>query len=356
MKATAGARPRTALLTHVAPEAPWSGERRRVAAAYSYLSERYDCDLVVCPRSESLGRRLKRKLARPLAPPYCARFGPPGHDLSSYDLLWVYELWALSCLPSRLWSRVIWDKDTSMADGYSNAQATPLLQRWVAWYERRAIRKVQHAFVSLPGQSTPLAPNVTVLPHGYEPPSKTVSANGRERSSVRLGFVGLLDFYPNRDALIWFAQEVLPELRGQGVGLPEIELWVAGGGLSEADAQTLEGVEGVKLCGYVPDLGEFYAGIDLAIAPMLGGAGIPTKVVEALGHGVPVVGTPEGLRGTDAELRAFCVEAERDDWAGAVCRALELRDGARIAAEVRERFSWHAVFDRSAGPVLESVQ
>lgn len=84
--------------------------------------------------------------------------------------------------------------------------------------------------------------------------------------------------------------------------------WYAGAVASHLPLRTvavgrgLEGVAGrlgpaVDLVGAVEDLGPWYAGAALAVAPILSGAGMKTKVAEALMHGKAVVGTPEAFTG-----------------------------------------------------------
>jgi glycosyltransferase involved in cell wall biosynthesis len=349
--------PRAVLVTHVAPEPPWSGERRRMAAAHSYLSRRYNCELAVCHRSDALASRLRQKARRPLAPPYAAKFRLPNVDLDSYELIWVFELWALSCVPLRLWHRVMWDKDTVMSDSYRHTQRfrERLLRYWTWRYERRAARRVRHAFVSFAEDVTRFgAKNVSALPNGYTPPLGPVPGGGwpRNGGAPRLGFVGLLSHEPNRRALMRFASETLPSLRTEP-GLVGLELWVAGAQLRQDDAHRLSTTPGVTVLGYVSEMAEFYAAIDLAIAPMSDGAGTPTKVIEALGHGVPVVGTRRALRGVDEELRQWCVEVADSTWPSGLhagVRLLEAQDPP--AEEVSRRYSWSSVFDRSLGPLL----
>jgi glycosyltransferase involved in cell wall biosynthesis len=346
--------PTLALVTHVAPEAPWSGERRRVAAAYAYLSGHFDCDLVVSHRADGVLGRLLRQLRHPVAPPYCSRFASPNIDLNAYDLIWVFELWSLASVPRRLWNRVLLDKDTLMADSYAESSSigARLMRRWIGWYEGRALGRVKHAFVSLPKAGMGEGDQVTHLPNGYEPPPGGPRPRRERDGSVRLGFVGLLGFEPNRRALMWFASEVLPHLRKQE-DLARVELWVAGGSLPAADARALSTVTGVTVCGYVEDIADFYAEIDLAVAPLLGGVGTPTKVVEALGHEKPVIGTPKGLRGLDPPLRQWCIEVQGDAWASAIRAGMSmLATQPPSAGNLIERYSWSAVFEQAAAPYI----
>lgn len=350
--------PRAALVTHCPPAPPWSGERRRVAAAYAHLSQTHECDLLLCARDDGAPARAKRKLQRPPAPPYAARFAPPpGMSLSGYRIIWVFELWAMTCVSRAYWPQVLWDKDTLMEASYQDQQSRSahLMARWVALYERHALARVRHAFVSLPGDAQRIGlPNVTTLPHGYEPACGACAPQARRRpSEIRLGFVGLLAHEPNRRGLRWFVQQVLPMVR-RSPGLEATELWVAGGGLPAADIPILRETPGVDVKGYVDDLAAFYASVDVVVAPLLDGQGAPTKVVEAMGHCRPVVGTTVGLRGLAGDLRDRCFEVRGDDWASAIRAALRSTDV--LAGSPRpEHHSWPAVFHRYVDPIMEAV-
>ena len=109
---------RAALVAHCPPEPPWSGERRRVAATLRHLDDRLGCDLVLCPPAQGAAAQLRRKLAEPLAPPTARIVRPPAAALDHYDLVWVFELWAMSAVPARLRPSVVWDKDSLLYELY----------------------------------------------------------------------------------------------------------------------------------------------------------------------------------------------------------------------------------------------
>ena len=90
---------------------------------------------------------------------------------------------------------------------------------------------------------------------------------------------------PNYSGLHWFISEVWPQIRAR---LPNAELIVAGM-LAERHHE-LE-APGVCLLGAVPDLHPLYDSARVFVAPTRYAAGVPIKVLEAVGAGIPVVST-----------------------------------------------------------------
>ncbi len=75
----------------------------------------------------------------------------------------------------------------------------------------------------------------------------------------------------------------------------------------------LAGMDGqpFELLGRVGSLADFYGGIDVAINPMIGGTGLKIKTVEALAHGVAVVGTRIAFAGIASDAAAHkCADAD----------------------------------------------
>ena len=105
-------------------------------------------------------------------------------------------------------------------------------------------------------------------------------------------FVGRLadDGWPNPDSIVWFCEQVLPEVRRRLAGTGhEVTLNVAG----RTGARELEGIAdpGVRFLGVVDDLTTLYDEARIFVAPTRFAAGVPNKVIEAAAHGLPVVAT-----------------------------------------------------------------
>jgi glycosyltransferase involved in cell wall biosynthesis len=103
-------------------------------------------------------------------------------------------------------------------------------------------------------------------------------------------FVGAIheDASPNADALVWFADSVLPLLRAR-LG-DALRVRVAGLNLSkQVEERAARGR--LELLGPVEDLRPLFAATRVFVAPTRFAAGLPLKVLDAAAHGVPVVGT-----------------------------------------------------------------
>ncbi|WP_432377742.1 TIGR03087 family PEP-CTERM/XrtA system glycosyltransferase [Duganella sp. P38] len=111
-----------------------------------------------------------------------------------------------------------------------------------------------------------------------------------------LVFTGAMDYWPNVDAVTWFAQEVLPAVR-QAAG--DVLFYIVGARPSAA-VQKLAELPGVHVTGTVPDVRPYVAHATLCVAPMRIARGIQNKVLEAMAMARPVLVSPQALEGIDA--------------------------------------------------------
>lgn len=143
-------------------------------------------------------------------------------------------------------------------------------------------------------------------------------------------FVADFSYAPNLEALGFLLEEVMPRAWARR---PELRLAVAGRGY-EAPAGADERID---LLGFVEALGPVYARASCALVPLLSGGGSPLKFIEALAYGLPVVATPRGAAGLDADSsRHYFEGAGADGFAGALLGALDPGRGAAVGAAGRE--------------------
>jgi glycosyltransferase involved in cell wall biosynthesis len=92
--------------------------------------------------------------------------------------------------------------------------------------------------------------------------------------------------------------------------------------------------------GFVPDLRPLFAAADVAINPVDSGSGSNIKLAEYLAAGLPVVSTPEGLRGLPLDAHAAVHVAPRERFAEALAASLP---PVSIDRSFTSRLSWNAL-------------
>lgn len=174
------------------------------------------------------------------------------------------------------------------------------------------------------------------------PPTQVTERSG----SKKIGFLASFGHAPNVDAALFFLDEILPLIKEHE---PGVEFVVAG---KNPPAVLLEAAgKGVICVGFVEDVAQFYAGVDVVVAPLRCGGGIKIKVLEALACGRPVVATSVGAEGIAAPGDDALMAADDPHaFAACVCRLLNDPElGRRLGERGRElvtrRFSWQRVTD-----------
>lgn len=159
-------------------------------------------------------------------------------------------------------------------------------------------------------------------------------------------FTGAMDYWPNIDAAIWFAQTVLSELRKRH---PALRFYVVGRSPDQAvQALAADPEAGVVVTGTVADVRPYIAHAAVIVAPLRIARGIQNKVLEAMAMGQTVVASTACAEPIDAEpgTELLCA-ATADDYIAHIdallaAPALAQRIGAAARQRVVNRYSWHA--------------
>ncbi len=258
----------------------------------------------------------------------------------------------------------------NMADVKAALGALPPTRQWACIYDAEAVYAVREA-TEAALSATPLEPGAYAkklerelsLTDGCD---AVVAVSAGERDLIAQRFSGPIDVLsfsiapdptpkpfsqrdgllfvgaieagsPNEDALLWFADNVAPEVERE-LGARARHAGVA------ASPQLAERGGRIDFLGIVPDLREVYGNARIFIAPTRFAAGLPQKVYEAAANGLPVIGTPLLARqlGWENE-RDMLVADSAQEWIAAVRRLYgdatlweSLREGAleRVRREV----------------------
>jgi glycosyltransferase involved in cell wall biosynthesis len=157
----------------------------------------------------------------------------------------------------------------------------------------------------------------------YQPASidtETYRPGTRAPEPGGMVFVGTLDYYPNVDGLLWFAREVLPELRRRR---PDARLVVVGHH-TDSRLEALRRDPAIQFTGWVESVIPLVRRAAVYVVPLRIGGGVRLKILEAMALGKAIVTTPVGCEGIECtpgeDLR---VAGSADEFAAEVAALLE---------------------------------
>jgi O-antigen biosynthesis protein len=153
----------------------------------------------------------------------------------------------------------------------------------------------------------------------------------RGREPLTMLFIGSFRHDPNRIAMDWFVNHVMPLVLARH---PAAKLVVAGSDPPPEHAYS-DFSGALQMLGYVDDVREPLARYAVFICPILSGSGVRVKLLEAFAAGIPVVSTVVGAEGLAVKDGEFCRLA--DDPAGFAGRIAELFEDPSAAAEMAAR-------------------
>jgi len=170
----------------------------------------------------------------------------------------------------------------------------------------------------------------------------------------RLVLSGKMSYYANEAAARFFCMKVFPLIMSQE---PQATLAIVGSSPSRL-VQRCGRMPGVTITGYVPDIRPFLREARVAVCPIKVGAGIQTKVLEAMAMGKPVVATSKACKALSVKSGEHLLIADDPkEFADAVVRLLrddELAEqlGQNGRAYVENHHNW----DDKARQLVETYQ
>ena len=140
---------------------------------------------------------------------------------------------------------------------------------------------------------------INVVPNGvdFKYFSAQAIAQQEKRDHPVLVFTGAMDYHANVDGVIWFCNEIWPELKKHFANLT---FYIVGSHPDPA-VKDLEKYDGVVVTGFVDDIRDYYAMADVCVVPLRMARGVQNKVLEAMSMGKAVVTTPKANAGILAE-------------------------------------------------------
>ncbi len=187
---------------------------------------------------------------------------------------------------------------------------------------------------------------IEIIPNGvdvahYQP-------NFSAEALAHLIYIGSMDWYPNEDAVAFFADEVLPQIHAE---VPEVKFSIVGGNPS-ARVQKLAEREGIVVTGRVPEIKPYFAEATVFVVPLRIGSGTRLKILEALAMGKAIASTSVGAEGLDLkDGEEIFIADEPTVFAEAVTRllkdpSLRRRIGENGRARVEQDYDWQSIAEK----------
>lgn len=205
-----------------------------------------------------------------------------------------------------------------------------------------------------------LAPEIdertVVVPNGvdtnfFQPPEA-----GRKQAT--LVFTGFMQYVPNEDGIVWFCDEILPEICAK---VPEVQVLVVGRNPSEKVLRLQETSARITVTGFVEDVRNYLNTSTVFICPLRMGSGTRLKIMEAMASGIPIVSTSIGSEGIEVTDGQDIILA--DNARGFATKTLDLLGDpdkrAVISANARklveDKYSWKGIANNYQKELLKMV-
>ncbi|MES2467131.1 MAG: glycosyltransferase [Verrucomicrobiota bacterium] len=288
---------------------------------------------------------------------------PPGSEAEilelaqeHFDLVWFFKLRTANYFRQACWEGSVLDVDDlpssatgshgKLTGGWKARVRGWVLARTLRLHEKRLAGRFGVLAVCSEADRELLGgnPAIRMIPNGFERPA--TAPPRRLSSPPRIGFIGLMDYEPNRDGVCWFLEKCWPDLRR---AMPDLTFRLAGKGADEAIPTP---VPGVDVLGWVEDAASEIATWSLMVIPIRSGAGTRIKIADTFSRQCPAVSTRLGAYGYDVQDGVQLRLADTpEDFTRACVEVLQDPDGAKAIAErawqdFLEKWTWEAIEPR----------
>lgn len=198
---------------------------------------------------------------------------------------------------------------------------------WIRRFEKAILRFFDAAIVITDSeylQIRSLSGSIALFKIPLEVDTAAIAPCNDQPDHSSVAFCGTMSYPPNEEAVLYFAAQVLPLIRKK---IPEILFYVIGKNPGTAVKKLAN--DSVIVTGEVVNVRDFLSRSNVVVVPILTGAGMRIKILEAFAMGKPVVSTTLGAEGIAyLDNVDIMIGDTPADFADKVCFLLENREKA----------------------------
>lgn len=163
-------------------------------------------------------------------------------------------------------------------------------------YEINSQKKASEIVLVSDTENTITGNNINFIENCVDASQFKEKSNIKRNNKLRIIFSGNMSYEPNIQAVNWFIENCFKDI------ITEIEnaQFVICGAYPSKYIRSLES-SNITVLGFVPSIEKEIQESFVAIAPMISGSGMQTKILESMSCGTPVVTTSLGLGGIKAK-------------------------------------------------------
>ncbi|MCE7987338.1 MAG: glycosyltransferase [Caldilinea sp. CFX5] len=193
--------------------------------------------------------------------------------------------------------------------------------------------------------------HVTVIANGIDATIAQSPVASRQ-SPPTLLFTGKMDYRPNVDAVLWFADEVLPLIQREA---PTVHFQIVGMN-PHPRLERLRSNPAIEITGGVESVVPYFQAATIYVTPLRVGGGTRFKVLDAMLHGKAIVSTTLGVEGLGVRHEEELLLADTPTaFAAAILRLVnDIQTGGALGRQlgtnaqyfVKANYSWQQIIPK----------
>jgi polysaccharide biosynthesis protein PslH len=277
-------------------------------------------------------------------------------SLKDFDLVWFVRLRSPDMFPNAAWRRSVLDID----DVPSSYERTLLqverdprkrlsdLRRLFCWRRREKLLGERFTVLAVCSEDDKQYLNkigvksaVHVIPNGFDKPQ--AEPLRIPAMPPRIGFIGVFDYFPNRDGIYWFVNKCWPQIKRQ---VPDARLRLVG---QDRDGCLKHLGPDVDRLGWLANTADEIKTWSAMVVPIRVGTGTRIKIAHGFSQKCPIVSTSLGAYGYElTDGREIYLADSAEAFSNACIRTIREPDkAAQMAAmgwrQFLQRWTWDSI-------------